>query len=117
MNRIRIIAKRAKLIVPGALAILICIMSWNYWRFSSRQIRLSPIAMLSLDNMPILGRLHGAIEISTVTTEMSRLANDSELYRFRDYLEESFPRLHTPPFVRRTGKDFGDAEHWIANMA
>lgn len=37
---------------------------------------------------------------------MSRIGNDSELYRFRDYLQESFPNLHPSPFIRRMGKGF-----------
>ena len=39
---------------------------------------------------------------------LSRIANDSGLYRFRNRIQTSFPQLHTPPFERRTGKDFGD---------
>lgn len=40
---------------------------------------------------------------------LARITEDSPLHRFRDYIAEAFPTLDRPPFVRRTGVDFGDA--------
>ena len=108
MKRKRITTRRAGWIVLGILALLIGILSWNYLGFSSRQGKRGPIPKLILDSEPILKRHQGAIHIATVSPPMSRIANDSELFRFRDFIQASFPHLHTPPFVRRTGKDFGD---------
>ena len=108
MNRKRITARRVGWIVLSVLALLLGILSWNYLRFSSRQETPGAIAALNLVVDPILERFKEAIQIVTVSTAMSRIANDSELYRFRDYIQTSFPNLHTSPFVRRTGKDFGD---------
>lgn len=108
MNRKRITARRVGWIVLNVFALLIGILSWNYLRFSSRQEKPGAIAALNLVVDPILERFKEAIQIVTVSTPMSRIANDSELYRFRDYIQTLFPNLHTSPFVRRTGKDLGD---------
>ena len=102
------LGRRVLSLVLIALALLAGILSWNYLTFSSRQEKPEAIAALNLVADPILARLSESIPISTVSTPMSRIANDSELFRFRDYIQTSFPNLHTPPFVRRTGKDFGD---------
>ena len=108
MNRKRNTARRVGWILLSVLALLIGILSWNYLRFPSRQGKREPIPKLILEVDPILERFKEAIQIVTVSTAMSRISNDSELYLFRDYIQTSFPNLHTSPFVRRTGKDFGD---------
>lgn len=101
-------AKRTKRFVISAISLLILILSWNYWRLPSRQIRLTAIGKLTLDSDPMLQRLQGAIQIPTITSPMSRITDDSELFRFREYIQSSFPNLHADPFIVRTGKDFGD---------
>ncbi len=108
MNRKRITARRVGWIVLIVLALLIGILSWNYLTFPSRQLKAKPVSLLKLDSLPTLERFVEAIQISTVSTPMSRIANDSELHRFRDTIQKAFPNLHTSPFVRRTGKDFDD---------
>ncbi len=108
MNRKRTAARRVGWIVLSLLALLIGILSWNYLTFPSRQLKAKPVSLLKLDSLPTLVRFVEGIRISTVSTPMSRIANDSELHRFRDSIQKAFPTLHTPPFVRRTGKDFGD---------
>jgi carboxypeptidase PM20D1 len=108
MKQKRIVAKRAVWGVLSVLALLIGILSWNYWRFSSRQGKPSAIARPNLDSKPLYQRLQRAIQIPTDSTAMSRISSDSKLHRFRDYIRESFPTLHESPFVFRTGKDFGD---------
>lgn len=108
MTQKRTIAKRIGWLVAVTLSLFILILSWNYWRFPSRQNRLTAPVTLKLDSEPMLKRFQGAIQIPTISKPMSRITEDSELYQFRDYLQESFPELHAAPFVRRTGKEFGD---------
>jgi carboxypeptidase PM20D1 len=95
-------------IVTVTLILLIGILSFNYLRFPSRQMKVASLTALSLDSEPIITRLVGGINIGSISTPMSRITDESELYRFRDYLRESFPQLHSSPFIYRTGSDFGD---------
>ncbi|MEO8270964.1 MAG: M20/M25/M40 family metallo-hydrolase, partial [Aureliella sp.] len=108
MNRNWRIAKRAGQFLLVSLLLLAGIMSWNCWKLSSRQLTVAPIPILKLDDKILAERLQGAIRLATISTEMSRLTKDSELHRFGDYLESQFPTLHNAPWIRRTGKDFGD---------
>ncbi len=100
--------KKLGTIAAIALSMLLAIVSWNYWRFPSRQLEIAPIQPLTLDRDLVLKRFQGAIQIPTLSSPMSRIVDESDLYKFRDYIESSFPELHAAPFVRRTGKDFGD---------
>lgn len=108
MPQKKTLLKKLGTIAAIALSILIIVVSLNYWRFPSRQLKIAPIAPLALDRDLILKRLQGAIQIPTLSSPMSRIGDESDLYRFRDYIESSFPELHAAPFVRRTGEDFGD---------
>lgn len=109
MNRSRILLQRGVLLVTVIFALLICIVSWNFFWFRSKQLKRNPVEKLELDSELVLGNLQRAIQIASVSSPISRLTNDSELLRFRDFLEQTYPTLHSHPFVRRTGADFGDA--------
>ncbi len=109
MKRMKKIAKRGGLVLLGLLIVLLSVMSWNYLYFSSMQIHVKSAPAMSWDNALLYKNVQGAIQIPTVSQPLSRLTEDSPLHRFRDYLAETFPTLHRPPFVRRTGVDFGDA--------
>lgn len=108
MNRIRAVAKRGGLIVLSVLLILLGIMSWNCWWFPSRQLNITPITKLALDELVLLERLQAAIRIPTVSITTAKLTRDSDFHRFRDYIADTFPTLHSSPFIRRTGEDLGD---------
>ena len=108
MNRIRILLWRGSLLATVLFALLICIVSWNYFCFRSKQLKCNPADKLELDSGLVLGNLQGAVQIASVSSPMSKITSDSELLRFRDYLQETYPTLHGHPFVRRTGADFGD---------
>lgn len=110
MNQRRITTKWALKIVTVILVLLISVMIWNYRRFPSRQLQPTALTPLPLDSDNIINRLVGAIKIPSISSPMSRLTDDSDLYRFRDYLRASFPQLHASPFVYRTGVDFGDEQ-------
>lgn len=102
--------KRWLKIVSLTLALFASVLIWNHWWFASRQLKVAPVNRLQVDRERIVNRLAGAIKNASISAPMSRLSADSELYRFRDYLRESFPQLHTSPFVYRTGVDFGDSQ-------
>ena len=104
----RIMARRLLQLVLIALLLFFGVLSWNYLTFSSRQLRVQTVSLQTLDSPPIFERLVEAIKVRTVSSSMSRINNDHELVRFREYLQESFPSLHATPFICRTGKDFGD---------
>ena len=103
------IAQRVSFVFLGILIVLICVTGWNYLQFSSMQLKAKTAPTISLDNALLLSRFQGAIQIRTVSEPLSRITENSPLHRFRDYLSETFPALHSSPFVRRTGLDFGDA--------
>ena len=105
----KITFKRGLILLLITLLLLTGVLSWNYLTFSSRQLNVLSVSLLkSDDSQLILARFVEAIKIQTDSTAMSRIAIDSALYRFRNQIQTSFPQLHTPPFERRTGKDFGD---------
>jgi len=108
MFRKRFKTRHVKWVVIAALLLPIAVVGWNYWRFPSRQMKLGPFADLILEDEPILENFQGAIQIRTISSPMSRITDESELYRFREFIENTFPALHALPFIRRTGKDFGD---------
>jgi len=109
MNRMKKIARRGSLVLFGLLILLMLVISWNYLWFSFKQMQVQSAPKVSWDNSLLHKRFQNAIQIPTVSEPLSRLTESSPLYRFRDYIAESFPTLHRPPFVRRTGVDFGDA--------
>lgn len=109
MNGIKRIARRASLVSLGLLLTLVLIMSWNYLSFTTKQLQVAPAQTVTWNKELLFNNFQGVIQIQTVSQPLSRLSKDSPLYRFRDYIEETYPDLHRPPFVRRTGHDFGDA--------
>lgn len=108
MNRLKNVARRGSFVLLGLCIALLIALSWNYLRFSSKQLRVVSAQNVSLTSELIYKHLQGAIQIPTVSEPLSRMSEGSPMYRFRDYLEETFPALHLPPFIRRTGRDFGD---------
>jgi carboxypeptidase PM20D1 len=109
MNRFRILLRRGVLLATVIFALLICIVSWNCFWFQSKQLKRNPALKLELDTELVLGNLQRAIQIASVSSPMSRLTSDSELLRFRNFLEQTYPTLHDHPFISRTGADLGDA--------
>ena len=108
MNRIKKVARRCSFVLLGLLLALLLVMSWNYLCFSSKQLQVVSAQKISWNNELLYKNFQAAIQIPTVSEPLSRLTENSPLYRFRDYLAETFPALHHPPFIRRTGIDFGD---------
>lgn len=103
------IARRTSIVLLGLFLALLIVMSWNYLHFSSRQLQVPPAQKITWNSELLYKNLQVAIQIQTVSQPLSRLTENSPLYRFRDYVEETFPALHRSPFIRRTGHDFGDA--------
>ncbi len=83
-------------------------LTWNLLRFESKQWQVDPVAVRELDDQALLARFVGAIRIPTVSQPMSRIDEQSPLFRLHDFLRQSFPTLHDTPFIRRSGNDFGD---------
>jgi len=109
MKRMKKVAQRSGFVLLAILILLLSVISWNYLHFSTMQLQVRPVPKISLDDALLLRRFQPAIQIRTVSEPLSRITENSPLHRFRDYLAEAFPTLHRPPFVRRTGLDFGDA--------
>ncbi len=109
MNSLKKFARRGGVVLLCLLILLLIVMSGNYLRFSTKQLQVVTAQKISWDNELLYKNFQGAIKIPTVSEPLSRLTENSPLYRFRDYLAETFPALHRPPFVCRTGSDFGDA--------
>ena len=109
--------KRVILLLLLVLLLFTSVLSWNYLEFSTRQLKVDSVSLNEIDTawiqksenrLAILDRFMKAIQIRSVQAPMSRLTSDSALNRFREFIQESFPSLHQAPFIRRTGKDFGD---------
>lgn len=108
MNRMKKVARRGSHVLLAFFLVLLLVISWNYLRFSTKQLQVVSAQKISWNNELLYKNFQGAIQIPTVSEPLSRLTESSPLYRFRDYLAETFPTLHRPPFIRRTGIDFGD---------
>jgi len=113
----KITIQRVLLLLLFVFLLLMSVLCWNYLAFSTRQLKVDSVSLNEIDTawfrksenrLAILERFIKAIQIRSVQTPMSKLTSDSALYRFREFVQESFPSLHQAPFVRRTGKDFGD---------
>jgi len=109
MQGMKRIARRASFVLLGLFLALLIFMSWNYLRFSSKQLQVEPAPKIAWNNELLYKNLQGAIQIQTVSETLSQLTEGHPLYQFRDYVEATFPALHRSPFIRRTGHDFGDA--------
>ncbi len=109
MISLKKVARRGGFVLLGLVITLLIVMSRNYLRFSSKQLQVVSAPKVSWNNELLYKNFQGAIQIPTVSEPLSRLAENSPLHRFRDYLAETFPAQHRPPFVCRTGRDFGDA--------
>lgn len=105
--RLRI--KRLMWIAVAAAVVFAGPLVWNLARFESKQRQVEPIAVRELDDDALLARFVGAVRIPTVSQPLSRIDQQSPLFRLHDYLQQAFPALHAPPFIRRSGLDFGDA--------
>ncbi|GAA4454310.1 M20/M25/M40 family metallo-hydrolase [Novipirellula rosea] len=108
MNQLKKFARRSSYVLAGLLVMLLIVLGWNYLWFSSKQLQVVPAQQILWNNESLYKHFQGAIQIPTVSERPSTLTEDSPLFQFRDYLAETFPALHRPPFVRRTGVDFGD---------
>ncbi len=103
------IVKRLWLPLAVAVALFLAIIFGNYARFESRQLPgVSEVTWRPLDQEAVLARFVAAIRIRSVSSSMAEIGDDSPLREFAVHLQQAFPALHTEPFSRYTGKDFGD---------
>ncbi len=109
MKRLKKIAFRSCLVLLGLLLGLLSVMIWNYFGFTTKQLQVTPVKKMTWNEEELIKNFQGAIKIPTVSQTVARLTPDSPLHRFREYLEETYSELHRPPFIRRTGQEFGDA--------
>ena len=116
-QKTKINLRRILLMLLLAFLLLVGVLIWNYLRFSSKQLDVDSVVKQRIDTASfqqsenitlILDRFVQAIQIRSISTPMSKITKDDELYRFREFIQESFPNLHQAPFVCRTGVDFGD---------
>ena len=116
-QKTKINLRRILLMLLLAFLLLVGVLSWNYLTFSSKQLDIDSVVKQRIDAASfqqsenitlILDRFVQAIQIRSISTPMSKITKDDELYRFREFIQESFPNLHQAPFVCRTGVDFGD---------
>lgn len=108
MKGLKKVARRSGFVLLGLLTTVLIVMIWNYLCFSTKQLQVVSEPKASWNNELLYENFQGAIQIPTVSEPLSRLTETSPLFRFRDYVAETFPALHRPPFIRRTGRDFGE---------
>lgn len=111
MNRLRRLLKALKRAVGVSAAIvllLVGLVAFNHSRTPSRQLSVTAIEELELDEQPIIDRIAGSLREPTVSQSMAKVTVDSPLIRFGDFLEEAFPFLLDEPFKIHRGGEFGD---------
>lgn len=76
------------------LLLVVAVISYNTIRFQSRQISVSTVARIPLQESEIATRLSGALRFRTVSDQNTANRPVQEFQGFHRYLADSFPALH-----------------------
>lgn len=86
--------RRIALISALALGLLIAVLLFRTSRFTSRQVRAEPGAIIAVDAAAAAERLAGALRIVTVSTEDPAARDDETFSSLHSFLAQSFPNVH-----------------------
>lgn len=86
--------RRAGLFVAVVLLGLVTVVAVRTRRFSSTQLRVAPVAHVTLDRDAVLGRLSGAIRLRTISHQDPARVDSAAFAALHRHLERSFPKVH-----------------------
>lgn len=86
--------KKLSLGLVGLLVLLVAILAVNTVRKGSRQLMVSPIAVLPVDEAAVTSRLSEAIQLKTVATREDPTSNADQFKALHALMEKRFPKVH-----------------------
>ncbi len=81
-------------ILAAALVLLLAAVAINTLRFQSRQLEVTPIPAVDVDENAAAARLAGSLRFRTVSSAEQPEQNAAEFDKLHAYLQASFPRVH-----------------------
>ena len=94
MKRLRIQIKRIMILLTAVLSLLTVIVLLNTLRFRSKQIEVSPITQVVLDETGCAKRLGRAMQFETTSCKDPQKIDPEPFLALHEYLEKAFPRTH-----------------------
>lgn len=76
------------------LLVLMAALTFNTWRQRSRQLQVTPVAPLVLDEAGAAQRLAATLRFVTISSAEQPAAQAAEFDKLHDYLAHTYPRLH-----------------------
>ncbi|MDE2430683.1 MAG: hypothetical protein KGM99_18345, partial [Burkholderiales bacterium] len=86
--------KRVFFLLLCIVLILAAVVTVNTVRQSSRQLPVTPIAPLALDEDAAAHRLAESLRFKTISSQAQPEQNSEEFKKLHDFLDQSFPRIH-----------------------
>lgn len=86
-----------KKIALGTLALLLvlaAVLTFNTLRKGSRQLAVSPIAMMPVDEAAVASRLSEAVQLKTISTRENPSSNADQFKALHALMEKRFPKVH-----------------------
>ncbi len=86
--------KKTLLFIAVAALLLATVVGINTWRKGSRQLVVTPLAPLQVDEAGAAGRLAEAVRLRTVSSRTEAGLNADQFHALRTLLQRRFPRVH-----------------------
>lgn len=86
--------KKALLIIAVLVLLLATVVGINTWRKGSRQLVVTPLAPIQVDEAGAAGRLAEAVRLRTVSSRTETGLNADQFRALRTLLQQRFPRVH-----------------------
>ena len=86
--------KKIVLALLAMLLILAAAVAVNTWRHGSRQLQVSPLAPMKVDEAAVAERLAQAVRLPTVSSATDAQLNADQFRALHALLQKQFPRVH-----------------------
>lgn len=87
-------AARAAAFFLLCVCVLVIILMLNTWRKQSKQLAVTPIASIAIDEEAAAGRLSEAVRAVTVSVDSKKHENSAEFFKLHALIAEAFPQFH-----------------------
>ena len=94
MKRLRMQIRRVMILLALGLLLVAMIVLFNTLRLQSKQVQVSPIAPVVLDQTGCVERLRRALQPETIADENPQQIDPQPFLALHEYLEKAFPRTH-----------------------
>ena len=87
--------KRILLVLSLCVLVLAAVLLINTLRFTSKQIQVAPVELVSVDEASVAPRLAQALRFQTVSYQDSAEMKGEEFLALHKYFEQAFPKVHS----------------------